>query len=160
PMLATLASRLPPDEAEWLYELKYDGFRALAGLSGGRVALWSRNRLDLGSRFPSVAKALGRVVVGDAVIDGEIVAFDAQGAPRFQLLQQGDEAAGLVAFDLVWLDGQDLRSRPLEERRDLLESLLANAPPALRLSERIPGPGKRALETAAARGYEGLIAKR
>jgi bifunctional non-homologous end joining protein LigD len=160
PMLATLASGPPPDEAEWLYELKYDGFRALAGLSGGRVALWSRNRLDLASRFPSVAKALGRVVVGDAVIDGEIVAFDAHGAPRFQLLQQGDEAAGLVAFDLLWLDGQDLRGRPIEERRDLLESLLANAPPALRLSERLAGPGSQALERVAARGYEGLLAKK
>ncbi|MBI4011897.1 MAG: DNA ligase D [Candidatus Rokubacteria bacterium] len=159
PMLATLVGRLPRDEGDWLFELKYDGFRALAGLSAGRVALWSRNRLDLASRFPALARTLGPVVVGDAVVDGEIVAFDPRGAPRFQLLQQGTEPV-LVAFDLLWLDGEDLRGRPLEERRDLLESLLAHMSPAVRLAERIPGPGKAALAAAAARGYEGLIAKR
>jgi bifunctional non-homologous end joining protein LigD len=160
PMLATLTAVLPRDEDGWVFELKYDGFRALCALSGGRVALWSRNRLDLAGRFPAVAEALGRLVVGEAVIDAEIVAFDSRGAPRFQLLQQGDGRAGLVAFDLLWLDGQDLRARPLEERRDLLESLLANAPPTLRLAERLPGPGQRALEAARARGYEGLMIKR
>ncbi len=159
PMLGTLVSRLPRDEEDWLLEPKYDGFRALCGLSAGRVALWSRNRLDLASRFPAVARALGRLVVGDAVIDGEIVAFDPRGAPRFQLLQQGAEPV-LVAFDLLWLDGSDLRGRALQERRDLLESLLADAPPAVRLAERLAGPGTHALAAAAARGYEGLIAKR
>jgi bifunctional non-homologous end joining protein LigD len=160
PMLATLATRPPKDEAAWLYELKYDGFRALSAVSGGRVAVWSRNRLDLAERFAGVAAALRRLVVGDAVIDGEIVALDRHGAPRFQLLQKGhDEDAVLVAFDLLWLDGEDLRGRPLEERRDLLESLLAHAPPVLRVTERLPGPGAKALEAAARRGFEGLIAK-
>jgi bifunctional non-homologous end joining protein LigD len=160
PMLATLAARPPKDEAAWLYELKYDGFRALSALSAGRVAVWSRNRLDLAGRFGGVAAALRGLVVGDAVIDGEIVAFDRHGAPRFQLLQKGhDEDAVLVAFDLLWLDGEDLRGRPLEERRDLLQSLLAGAPPALRVAERLPGPAATALEAAARRGFEGLIAK-
>jgi bifunctional non-homologous end joining protein LigD len=122
--------------------------------------VWSRNRLDLAERFATVAAALRGLVVGDAVIDGEIVALDRQGAPRFQLLQRGhDEAAVLVAFDLLWLDGEDLRERPLEQRRDLLESLLAHAPPTLRVAERLPGPGAQALEAAARRGFEGLIAK-
>jgi bifunctional non-homologous end joining protein LigD len=161
PMLATPSARLPANDAEWHFELKYDGFRALGALSGGRVAMWSRNRLDLAARFRGVAEALGRIVVGDAVLDGEIVAFDPRGAPRFQLLQKGhDETAVLIAFDVLWLDGEDLRSRPLEERRDLLASLLANAPPAIRLAERLPPPGKTALEAAARRGFEGLIAKK
>ncbi len=161
PMLATPAARPPAAEAEWLYELKYDGFRALAALSGGRVAIWSRNRLDLARRFEGMAAALGRLVVGDAVLDGEIVALDPRGAPRFQLLQKGhDEAAIFVAFDLLWLDGEDLRPRPLETRRDLLESVLANAPPGIRLAERLPGPAAEALPAAAAKGYEGLIAKK
>ncbi len=160
PMLATLAARSPKHEGEWLYELKYDGFRALGAVSNGRAAIWSRNRLDLAARFRPVAEALARLVVGDAVLDGEIVALDPLGAPRFQLLQKGhDEAAILVAFDLLWLDGQDLRPRPLEERRDLLASLLENAPPLLRLAERIDPPARAALETAARRGFEGLIAK-
>jgi len=161
PMLATLAARPPADDAEWLYELKYDGFRALAAVSGGRVAVWSRNRLELGARFRRVTEALRRLVVAEAVIDGEIVALDSRGAPRFQLLQKGhDDDAILMAFDLLWLDGQDLRSRPLEERRDLLTSLLANAPPALRLAERLDPPGRAALETAARRGFEGVLAKK
>ncbi len=161
PMLATLVGHAPPDEADWVYELKYDGFRALCALSGRKVAIWSRNRLDLARRFGTIAGALSRLVVADAVLDGEIVALDAHGAPRFQLLQKGHDAeAVLVAFDLLWLDGRDLRERPLEERRDLLESLLANAPPGVRLAERLPGPAERALAAAAARGYEGLIAKR
>jgi bifunctional non-homologous end joining protein LigD len=161
PMLATLAARLPKDEADWLYELKYDGFRALCAVSGGRAAMWSRNRLDLSTRFSGVARALTRLVVGDAVIDGEIVALDRHGAPRFQLLQKGhDDAAVLIAFDLLWLDGEDLRGRPLEARRDLLASLLDNAPPALRLAERMDGQGKRALEAARRGGFEGLVAKR
>jgi bifunctional non-homologous end joining protein LigD len=160
PMLATLAAGPPKDEDAWLYELKYDGFRALSALSAGRVAIWSRNRLDLAARFGGVATALRGLVVGDAVIDGEIVALDRHGAPRFQLLQRGhDETAVLVAFDLLWLDGEDLRGRPLEQRRDLLESLLAHAPPALRVTERLPGPAAKALEAAARRGFEGLIAK-
>ena len=139
PMLATLAAQPPKDEDAWLYELKYDGFRGLSAVSAGRVAIWSRNRLDLAGRFGGVAAALRGLVVGDAVIDGEIVALDGQGAPRFQLLQRGhDGEAMLVAFDLLWLDGEDLRGRPLEERRDLLESLLAHAPPVLRVAERLP----------------------
>ncbi|MGH7264113.1 MAG: non-homologous end-joining DNA ligase, partial [Candidatus Rokuibacteriota bacterium] len=161
PMLATLVSRVPPPEAEWLYELKYDGFRALSALSSARVAVWSRNRLDLAPRFPAVAPALRRLALGDAVVDGEVVALDPSGAPRFQLLQKGhDEGAVLIAFDLLWLDGQDLRGRPLEERRDLLESVLASAPPALRLAERIGGDAAEALRAASARGYEGIIAKK
>jgi bifunctional non-homologous end joining protein LigD len=160
PMLATLTDRLPADEADWLYELKYDGFRALCAVSGRRVAMWSRNRLDLSARFRGLAAALSRLVVGDAVIDGEIVALDRNGAPRFQLLQKGhDDAAVLIAFDLLWLDGDDLRGRPIEARRDLLASLLANAPPGLRLAERMED-GQRALEVARRGDLEGLVAKR
>ncbi len=160
PMLATLVSAPPEPDSEWVHEIKYDGYRALSALSGGRVAMWTRNALDLTARFPHLARALGRVVVGDAVIDGEIVALDAKGRPRFQLLQEGDPDAILVAFDLLWLNGQDLRGRPLEERRDLLVSVMSNLGPPLRLAERIEGPAKEALERVSNEGLEGLIAKR
>ncbi|HZS41169.1 MAG TPA: non-homologous end-joining DNA ligase, partial [Polyangia bacterium] len=158
PMLATLTDAPPPDERAWLAELKYDGFRALCALSGGRVAMWSRNRLELDARFPEVARALGRVVVGEAVIDGEAVALDAAGVSRFERLQQGGESV-LYAFDLLWLDGEDLRARPLEERRDLLASLLANSPAGVRLAERIGGSFAEALEQSSKRGYEGVMLK-
>jgi bifunctional non-homologous end joining protein LigD len=159
PMLATLVDAAPPDEADWVSELKYDGFRVLSAVSGGKVAMWSRNQLDLSERFPEIARALSRLVVGEAVLDGEAVVLDEAGVSRFQRLQQSGESV-LYAFDLLWLDGKDLRDRPLEERRDLLASLLSNAPPPLRLAERIDGGPTEAAATAKAHDYEGIIAKR
>jgi bifunctional non-homologous end joining protein LigD len=160
PMLATLVSAVPEPEDEWVHELKYDGYRAICALSNGRVAMWTRNALDLTERFPHLARALAKVVVGDAVIDGEIVALDAQGVPHFQLLQDAAEDTILFAFDLLWLDGQDLRQRPLEDRRDLLMSLLSRVPPQIKIAERVPGEAQAALREVAARGWEGLILKR
>jgi bifunctional non-homologous end joining protein LigD len=158
PMLATLVAEPPP--GEWLAEVKYDGYRAISALSSGRVAMWTRNALDLSARFPRVARALSKVVVGDAVVDGEVCVLDGAGVPRFELIQQGrDDEAVLFAFDLLRLDGEDLRKRPLRERRDLLRSLLSNAPPELRLSEEVPGPIDAALEQVRGRGLEGLILK-
>jgi bifunctional non-homologous end joining protein LigD len=159
PMLATLVSSPPPDEAAWLAEAKIDGYRALCALSSGRVAMITRNGLDLTARFPAVARGLSRVVVGDAILDGEIAALDAHGVPRFELLQQGAGEAVFYAFDLVRLDGKDLRSRPLSERRDLLRSLLSNAPPPLRVTEELPAPFGEALAQAEAHGLEGLVLK-
>ena len=158
PMRATLST---PDAVKGphLLEVKYDGFRALAALSGGRLALQSRNALDLSARFPGLAAALGKVTIGEAVIDGEIVALDAKGVPRFQLLQSG-RTERYVAFDLLWLDGEDLRRRPLEERRELLESVLANSDPAIELARRIDLPLEEALTSARKIGLEGLMAKR
>src|SRR5690349_3411985 len=127
-MLATLVEEVPA--GEFHAEVKYDGYRALCALSNGRVMMWTRNALELGGRFPRIARALSQLVVGDAVIDGEICVLDPEGVPRFELIQQGklDEAV-LFAFDLLRLDGEDLRGQPLERRRDLLKSLLSNAPP-------------------------------
>ena len=160
PMRATLSAASEVEDRGWVYEVKYDGFRALAGLSAGRVALQSRNGLDLAGRFPEVARALGTVKVPEAVNDGEVVVVDAKGRSSFQSLQGGHERLRFVAFDLLWLDGEDLRRRPLEERRDLLESVLANAAPPLVLSERVSGTVEQALEKARKRGLEGLLAKR
>jgi bifunctional non-homologous end joining protein LigD len=158
PMLATLVDEAPP--GEWHAEVKYDGYRALSALSNGRVAMWTRNALDLAGRFPRVARALSRLLVGDAVIDGEVCVLDAAGVPRFELIQQGraDEAV-LFAFDLLRLDGEDLRQRPLEQRRDLLRSVLSNAPDAVRLAEEVPGEIGAALSRMRERGMEGLILK-
>src|SRR5258708_19439141 len=83
-MLATLAEGPPSNESGWVYELKYDGFRAVIAIAGGRLAMWSRNELDLSRRFPRVAAALAKLRVGEVVLDGEIVALDERGTPRFQ----------------------------------------------------------------------------
>ena len=158
PMLATLVTRLPGSEENWVFELKYDGFRAVSAVVSGKVAMWTRNAIDLKSRFPKVAEALEEIDVKSVVLDGEIVALDEEGAPRFQLLQQGDDTI-LFAFDLIWLNGHDLRAQPLEQRRELLRKLLKKPPKFIRISEEIDEHARKALELAAARGYEGLIAK-
>lgn len=161
PMLATLVEgRAPlPGSPPWC-ETKYDGFRALAAVSHGRVAIRSRNGLDLGGRFSHLAVALSRLVVGDAVLDGEVAVLDGQGVSRFELLQQGrDREAVYFCFDLLSLDGEDLRSLPLRERRDLLESLLANVEDPLRLGEVFHLGREEALSLARARGWEGVVAK-
>ncbi|HUP49246.1 MAG TPA: DNA ligase D [Thermoanaerobaculia bacterium] len=160
PMLATLASDPPRDEKSWTYELKYDGFRVLAALTGGEVAMWSRNRLDLAGRFPRIAAALRSWNVPEIVLDGEIVALDEKGAPRFQLLQQGQQRERLFVFDILWLDGRDLRKLTYGQRRELLERALRKPPPTVALSRIVSGPGQEALKRAAAAGFEGLIAKR
>ncbi|HEX9602380.1 MAG TPA: DNA ligase D, partial [Myxococcales bacterium] len=160
-MLATLVDEPPPDEENWIVERKYDGYRALSGLSSGRVAMWTRNGLDLVARFPAIARSLSQIVVGDAVVDGEIAILDAKGVPRFELIQQGkNDEALLFAFDLLRLDGEDLRERPIEQRRDLLRSLFFNTPANLRFSEELHGPVRELLEELGRAGWEGVVLKR
>lgn len=158
-MLATLTDT-PPAGGTWAYELKYDGFRAVCAIVDGRIAMWSRNELDLAPRFPAVAAALSKLKVPEVVIDGEIVVLDEQGAPRFQLLQLGDRREILIVFDILWLDGEDLRSRTYDERRKILEKTLKRTPAAIKVSEKITTTGAEALERAKKSGWEGIIAKR
>jgi bifunctional non-homologous end joining protein LigD len=159
PMKATLADPEDAPADSWL-EVKYDGYRGLAAISGGKLVFHTRNALDLSERFPEIAHALRTLRVGEAVLDGEVVAVDLSGTSRFQLLQTEAAEHRFVAFDLIWLEGKDLRAQPIEERRSLLESLLADVRPPLQLSERVLKPIPEALEEAQERGWEGLIAKR
>src|SRR5205807_1023510 len=158
PMLATLTDT-PPAGDSWAYELKYDGFRAVCAIVDGSVAMWSRNELDLAPRFPAVAAALSKLKVPEVVIDGEIVVLDEQGAPRFQLLQQGDRREILIVFDILWLDGEDLRKRSYDERRVILEKTLKQTPAAIKVAEKITTSGAEALERAKKSGWEGITAK-
>ncbi len=160
PMLATLADAAPSDDANWSYEMKYDGFRALVAIVNGRIAMWSRNELDLAPRFPVIADAVAKIKVKEAVLDGEIVALDERGAPRFQLLQQGEQRELIFLFDLIWLDSRDLRQQRYEQRRAALEKLLRRPPARVRVSEQLAPPGSEALKRAADAGYEGIIAKK
>jgi bifunctional non-homologous end joining protein LigD len=158
-MLATLTDTPPAGDA-WAYELKYDGFRAVCAIVDGSIAMWSRNELDLAPRFPAVAAALSKVKGPEVVIDGEIVVLDEHGAPRFQLLQQGDRREILVVFDILWVDGEDLRKRTYDERRAILEKTLKRTPAAIKVAEKITTSGAEALERAKKSGWEGIIAKR
>jgi bifunctional non-homologous end joining protein LigD len=158
-MLATLTDA-PPRDKSWAFELKYDGFRALVGIAGGSIAMWSRNELDLAPRFPAVAAALSKLKLPEVVLDGEVVVLDEQGAPRFQLLQQGDRREILIVFDILWLDGHDLRKLTYDQRREILEKTLKRAPAAIKVAEKIETSGDVALERAKKSGWEGIIAKR
>jgi len=159
PMLATLAESPPAGEG-WAYELKYDGFRAVVGIVHGDMAMRSRNELDLAPRFPAVAAAVSKLKVPEVVLDGEVVVLDEHGAPRFQLLQQGDRRELLIVLDILWLDGQDLRKRTYDERRAILEKTLKRTPAAIRVAEKIETSGAAALDRAKKSGWEGIIAKR
>jgi len=159
PMLATLADAPPRDEQNWTYELKYDGFRGVTAIVNGEVVMLSRNELDLAPRFPRTYAALQKIKIDEIVIDGEVVVLDEKGAPRFQLLQQGGREL-MVLFDVLWLDGQDLRRLPYVERRKLLEKLFRKAPAGIAIAQTLDMSGEQALKLAAKDGWEGIIAKR
>jgi ATP-dependent DNA ligase len=123
--------RAPPAGPGWLHEVKHDGFRILARKQGERVDVWSRRGALFNDRFPSIAEAVGALPVANALIDGEAVTFLPDGHSDFAALRtkEGGERAAFVAFDLLDLEGEDFRDRPLEERRDAL-ARSSMAPPA------------------------------
>ena len=156
PMLATLSDERSLGDG-WVLERKLDGVRCLAVARSGDVVLHTRNENVVTSRWPAVAAAvaaLGR----DVVLDGEVVAMAGDEPLGFQSLQQGTGVA-LWAFDVLHLDGEDLRDRPLHERRAILEDLVAGAGDALRVTEVWEGESERRYADACAAGWEGLIAK-
>jgi ATP-dependent DNA ligase len=160
PMLCESAD-WPPEGQDWLYELKLDGFRAMGRKSGRSAQLWSRNHKDFSRRFPEVLSAL-QELPGDTVIDGEIVALDQHGKPSFNLLQGFGEAARIVLyiFDLLMLRGKDIRSWPLEKRRDRLHEIARQLPPVIRYSERFDAPLPELIAVVRQHGLEGIVAKR
>jgi len=159
-MLATLVTAPPPDDRNWAYEMKYDGFRAVTAIVDGELEMWSRNELDLEPRFPNIAKALAKLKVKEAVVDGEIVAMDEKGVPRFQLLQGGTNREAAFLFDVLWLDGEDLRRKTYVERRAILEKLLKRKPAGVEIARKLDLPGIEALKEVARDGWEGIIGKR
>ncbi len=160
PMLATPVERAF-DRAGWLFEIKWDGYRAIAEIEGGQVRLYSRNQLSLEDRFASLVKSLQRFG-HDTVLDGEVVAIDESGKPRFQLLQdyQQTKRGHLVyyVFDLLYLSGHDLRQLPLRRRKELLKQVLPNDP-QLSLSDHLEEHGIEFFNLVSQQGLEGVIAK-
>lgn len=159
-MLATLVDK-PFDRRNWLFEIKWDGYRAIAEIAGGSVRLYSRNAISFADTYKPVVEAL-RKFHHDAVLDGEIVVLDEQGKSRFQLLQayQKSQEGMLVyiVFDLLYLDGANLRDRPLKERKQMLADLLPSDN-RLRLSEHIERTGSAFFQAAIEQDLEGIIAK-
>ena len=162
PMQALGVDRLP-EGAEWIYEVKLDGYRAQAISSRGvEVQLLSRNGLDLGHRFPALSAALAHALPANSVVDGELVALDPEGRPKFNLLQNYASSSAPVvffAFDLMMLDGEDLTVKPLRARRELLRSWLIPSE-SVQVSESFQVPAAQIIGTVRELGLEGVVAKR
>ena len=161
PMLATLTEELPRGD-EWLFEVKWDGYRALGYVREGEAKLVSRNGNDLTGRFPDLAKALAQAVRSPAcVVDGEVCALDEQGRPSFSAMQQGKPGTAIVyaVFDVLEIDGAHVLDLPLTERRARLEQLLDARSTTVRLSP-LFADGDALLQAAAEQKLEGVMAKR
>jgi bifunctional non-homologous end joining protein LigD len=162
PMLCTPVDRAP-EGAGWVHEVKLDGYRMVAVVAGGAARLFTRNGLDWSRRFPETAAALGRLP--DAILDGELVAADAHGAPDFAALKAAIErgqSGGLLfyAFDLIARGGEDLRDRPLLDRKAALKRLLRKGLGSVVYVEHFDRPGGAVLDGACRLGLEGIVSKR
>jgi DNA ligase D-like protein (predicted ligase) len=160
PMPCESAER-PPEGRQWRYELKLDGFRAIGRKSGRGAQLWSRNQKDFTRRFPTVVRGVSELP-NDTIIDGEIVALDEDGKPSFNLLQGfgSPQAIVLYAFDLLMLDGKDVRLWPLDERREQLREIIRPLPDTIRYSETFNVPLSELVQAIQRHQLEGIIAKR
>jgi bifunctional non-homologous end joining protein LigD len=171
-MLAESISE-PFDSPDWLFEIKWDGYRAVAFIEKGKVRLVSRNQNELTARYPELKDMAGFVKASNAIIDGEGVAIDEHGKPSFSLMQQrtgfrpggkraptnADVPVLYYAFDLIYADGEDWRKIPLEERKRKLASLITPGD-SLRFSDHYEEHGKALFEIAREKQLEGIVAKR
>jgi bifunctional non-homologous end joining protein LigD len=172
PMLATLVDE-PFNGDDWFFEIKWDGYRAIAFLEGDRLRLVSRNQNDLTKAYPELQEIPQHIRARTAILDGEIVALDAQGRPSFGLMQQrtgvgegghrirrtrDDIPVVYYVFDLLYLDGYNLMRVDLEKRKELLASIVTPSD-CLRFSDHYAGHGIDVFHAAAEKGLEGIVAK-
>ena len=162
-MLLLRTDALPNDRERWQYELKVDGYRAIAFKTGGKLHLRSRNNNDFAKRYPGVLKGLSKLP-DETVIDGEVVAFDADGRPSFNALQNfasAETAIVYYVFDLLVLAGRDVRGEPLEARRELLERrVLPKLTEPVQYLQELEASLRDLVASVKAQGLEGLVAKR
>jgi bifunctional non-homologous end joining protein LigD len=163
PQLATLVER-PPEGPEWVHEIKFDGYRVLCRIEGPRVTLTTRHGKDWTASFPTLVGAAQGLRVRDAILDGEIVVLDERGVSSFQALQNAlghgrEKEIVYQAFDLISLDGVDLRTRPLVERKEALARVLEKAPATIRYTDHIEGRGGAFFEKSCEFALEGIVSK-
>ncbi len=165
PQLAVLGESPPAGEA-WVHEIKFDGYRILARINSGKVQLMTSHFKDWTAKFPGIARALAKLKVDSAILDGEAVVLDNQGRSDFQALQESmKDPAGAnpvyYAFDLPFCDGFDLRGSPLIERKKLLQKIIEASDLGSRInfSEHVPGSGEKVVDKACAMGLEGIVSK-
>ncbi len=164
-MAASAAWELPADDGRWAFEVKWDGVRALAFVQDGHVRLQNRNGVDITGRYPEVVSGGGGGGGGGGghqlLVDGEVVAFDAEGRPSFNLLMRHLAPVNYVVFDLLHLDGRSLLDMAYVQRRELLDGLgLGGAGSSWLVPSYHVGDGADLFEETRARGLEGLVAKR
>jgi bifunctional non-homologous end joining protein LigD len=156
--------KTPPTGADWIHEIKYDGYRLQLRIQGDHISLCSRKRLSWTRQFAPIVKAAKSIPANDAIIDGEVTVMGATGLPDFQALRRqiGKATSEVIynAFDLLWLNGEDLRRLPLEERKARLERLLKKAHPAISFAEALEGDGSEIYRHACRMGLEGIVSKR
>ena len=171
-MLATLVGD-PFDDPQWLYEVKWDGYRAVAFIHEGEARLVSRNQNDLTGEFPEIAQALQSLAVENAILDGEVVALDEEGRPSFSLMQQRtgmtspanrgarNRAVPIIyyAFDLLYLDGYNLMAAELDQRKQLLQQIIPADKGFVRYSDHYAAQGTALYAVARDKGLEGIVAK-
>ncbi|MDB5527227.1 MAG: ligD [Devosia sp.] len=163
PQLATLVTEVPQG-ADWLFEMKYDGYRCLAAVAGEQVQLYTRTGKDWSKQFDAIAAPLRKLTAGSALIDGELCAFDAKGRTDFSTLKDHLSDGGALtyfAFDLLEQDGEDLTKLPLIERKARLEKLLGPIEKSalVQFSPHVTGNGQKVFDAICAEGHEGIIAK-
>jgi bifunctional non-homologous end joining protein LigD len=162
PCLPT-GSKTPPSGNEWLHEIKHDGFRVIARKIGKRVRLYSRPGNDLTKRFPLIVEAVAKLRARTCILDGEAVACGTDGIACFELIRswETDRGVFMYAFDMIELDGEDMRREPLELRKITLNVLLGRrAPPGIRFNEHIEEDGPIVFQHACKLGLEGIVSKR
>jgi bifunctional non-homologous end joining protein LigD len=167
PQLATLVDAVPAGN-DWFHEIKFDGYRALVATGGGKVRVYTRSGIDWTDKFAPLVEAVAALDLPPALIDGEITAPDAEGNPSFSALQNelkrghGAQTSRMDfhAFDLLSLNGEDLRPLPNIERKERLEALLGQAKPPIRVADHVIGAGEKLYRAMCDAGMEGIIAKR
>ena len=155
-------AKVPPSGPGWLHEIKHDGFRILARRDGAGVRLFTRHGHDFTARFPLAAGALAALPARSFLIDGEAIVTDANGLAVFELIRRARNggAAVLCAFDLIELDGADLRRAPIEHRKQKLARLVRGPRPGIVLNEHYDGDGEVVFRHACKLGCEGIVSKR
>ena len=154
----------PFDSLDWIFETKLDGYRAIAVINpAGKARIWSRNRLPFEPKFPMVLHAVDQLKLRSTILDGEIVALDSEGIPRFQLLQQWQKrpTAPVVfyLFDVLWSDGRDFTAKTVLQSRDRLEQIITPVL-GIQVGSYVENRGKDLFALAKDKGLEGIIAKR
>jgi ATP-dependent DNA ligase len=161
PQLTQLVDTAPEGD-QWLHEIKYDGYRMHARLERGAVKLLTRTGLDWTHKYPAIAKAVAELDARQAYLDGELCGVGPDGTTSFNIVQLASDSGNAAAlvfflFDLLYLDGEDLRPRPLIERKQRLSTLLANAGPCLHYSDHVVGQSPAFYEKAGAMQVEGIV---